>query len=159
LWELLCAIRFDNEALWSMTDKVERVARHKRESRPGTRLQNVDIARIDNSSTIHNVFVPVIQGRNLYDIAYANILQRPKETIPVARDGEVAVLAWKRCAGDSANTAVESQIVDSLEQRRMQMQPDNRHHGHWLGEVCTKSFAICFDSNGRPISEIDLRRL
>jgi hypothetical protein len=83
-------------------------------------------------------------------VSDSDVLQRPKETITVAGDTDVAGLAWRGGAGDPADAAVQDEVVGAREDRHLDFQARDPQQCEGCVHLDEKALLILLDATLVP---------
>jgi hypothetical protein len=100
-------VRLNNESLRCGPHEVEGITSHQRQNRTAGILQYANIVRIHDAHRIDFVCVGRSDCGQRDLISFADIPQRPEESVSMAGNSHIACLAGERRASDVARTATE----------------------------------------------------
>src|SRR5687768_7968384 len=94
---------------------MERITGDKGQGGIRGALQHVQIVGLDDLNVVHPVLINAVQGRERDPVIFGEIFQATEEAVPVARNPQVARLAWHYGSLNAADGAVQGEFVCPLE--------------------------------------------
>src|SRR5580765_4826077 len=119
---LTCA---DDESIRRRSDIRKRVTRDERQGTSACRLEHLNGAWRDDGCRFHHVLELAGPGFQRDRIAGAYAAQRAKERVAMAREDDIAHLAWQRGVGQVSDAASKSRRRLTLRYHRPQPKPRN----------------------------------
>ena len=133
--------RMDDITLWRASHEVKRIASHQGQRRRHPRAQYAGVIRTDNSNIVHYVNVRSVASHQLHTVAHLQVFEAAKEAVSVGTDSDVAPFVRSRRAPDPACSAVQGEVIGSIQDRHFEVDTFNPQHSQRGQQMfCETSF-------------------
>jgi hypothetical protein len=118
-----------NEPLGSLTDIVERIASHQRQSWLRCGIQHIHPVWVNDASGIYLILEDAVVGLNDDHIIFPDVPQTTEERIAMCGETNISRLSRQSGARYMSNSALQSPLVNSLLDHSLHVHPRDLNTG------------------------------